>query len=299
MPFLGVAAGISGVASLVSGFLGKDAANQAAQLQAKAAQQGIDALTDSEKQVLAQFQATQGQVQANLQPYLTAGTGALSQLSTDLQPGGSLNTPFTAPAGAPSPTFNAPTGVDLANDPGYQFRLQQGIKALQNSQSATGSVLSGAGIKGLNDWVQNDASNEYQNVYNRAQSTFGANQTGYQNLFNNSLNAYGTNTNGLYSRLSGLTSTGLTGATNLTGAETSLANSAANTQTGTAAGVAGLITGSGAAQAAGVVGGTNALTGALGNIGSTAQQLSLYNLLYKPPASSAGGTGLVPDDGGS
>jgi hypothetical protein len=64
--------------------------------------------------------------------------------------------------------FNAPTNVTEQNDPGFQFRLQQGTDAIQRSAAAKGNLLTGGTAKDLTDYAQNSASNEYGNVYNRA-----------------------------------------------------------------------------------------------------------------------------------
>jgi hypothetical protein len=52
-------------------------------------------------------------------------------------------------------------------DPGYQFRLSEGMKAVENSAAARGSLNSGATLKGLTRFGQDFASNEYGNIYNR------------------------------------------------------------------------------------------------------------------------------------
>lgn len=52
-------------------------------------------------------------------------------------------------------------------DPGYQFRLDQGLKATQGSAGARGLNGSGATLKALANYGQNQASQEYGNVYNR------------------------------------------------------------------------------------------------------------------------------------
>ena len=89
-----------------------------------------------------------------LSPYVTAGQGGLSTLASMLGPGGSLITPLTA-------------SQVMANDPGYQFRLQQGQKALETSASARGGLLGGAATKAALQYGQGFASNEYGNSWNR------------------------------------------------------------------------------------------------------------------------------------
>lgn len=52
-------------------------------------------------------------------------------------------------------------------DPGYQFRMQQGMNAINASAGARGMRNSGATMKALMGYGQNLASQEYGNVYNR------------------------------------------------------------------------------------------------------------------------------------
>lgn len=59
---------------------------------------------------------------------------------------------------------------DYQADPGYGFRLSEGLKAIQNSAAARGGLLSGAALKGISRYGQDLASNEYQNAYNRYQA---------------------------------------------------------------------------------------------------------------------------------
>lgn len=56
---------------------------------------------------------------------------------------------------------------DFQADPGYQFRLGEGAKAIENSAAARGMQLSGANLKGLTRFNQDFASNEYGNAWNR------------------------------------------------------------------------------------------------------------------------------------
>ncbi len=52
-------------------------------------------------------------------------------------------------------------------DPGYDFRLQEGEKAVNSSVAMKGLGNSGAALKALTRYGQDYGSNEYQNVYNR------------------------------------------------------------------------------------------------------------------------------------
>lgn len=55
----------------------------------------------------------------------------------------------------------------FSGDPGYQFRLGEGMKAIENSAAARGNLNSGATLKALTRYGQDFASNEYGNAYNR------------------------------------------------------------------------------------------------------------------------------------
>lgn len=59
------------------------------------------------------------------------------------------------------------TMADFTKDPGYQFRMDEGQKALERSAAARGALSGGATLKGLTQYGQNFASNEYNNAYNR------------------------------------------------------------------------------------------------------------------------------------
>ncbi|CAB4126924.1 hypothetical protein UFOVP254_25 [uncultured Caudovirales phage] len=82
---------------------------------------------------------------------------------------------------------------DFQQDPGYAFRLSEGMKALDRSAAARGGLLSGATLKGAERYGQDMASQEYQNAFNRyqinranqlnpLQSLMGAGQTGANTL---------------------------------------------------------------------------------------------------------------------
>lgn len=55
-------------------------------------------------------------------------------------------------------------------DPGYAFRLSEGMKGLERSAAARGSLLSGATLKGIQRYGQDMASQEYMNAFNRYQA---------------------------------------------------------------------------------------------------------------------------------
>lgn len=68
---------------------------------------------------------------------------------------------------APAP-FQAPTMAQAQADPGYQFALNQGMDALQNSQAARGMARTGGALKDLMAYGQQAAAQQYDKVYDRA-----------------------------------------------------------------------------------------------------------------------------------
>ena len=86
------------------------------------------------------------------EPWRQAGMNALAQMQ-----GGAYGLP------------GAFTGkVDLTQDPGYAFRLSEGMKGLERSAAARGGLLGGAQMKAMEKYGQGMASQEYQNAYQRA-----------------------------------------------------------------------------------------------------------------------------------
>ena len=58
---------------------------------------------------------------------------------------------------------------DFETDPGFEFRLQEGTKALERSAAARGQSFSGGTLKSLTRYSQGVASDEFGRAYNRFQ----------------------------------------------------------------------------------------------------------------------------------
>lgn len=86
--------------------------------------------------------------------------------------------------------FQAPDPSAINTDPSYQFRLNQGLQALQNSRSAQGTLRGGATLKALTEFGQNAASQEYQNIYNRSRDVYDANAARAQAIYGAQRDAY-------------------------------------------------------------------------------------------------------------
>ena len=109
---------------------------------ARAMSSANQAIADSNYRIFQQQQALQ-------EPWRQAGITALNKLqSPEMQ-----FTPFSADK------FQA--------DPGYAFRLSEGIKGLNNAAAARGGLLSGGTLKATERYAQGLASQEYANAYDR------------------------------------------------------------------------------------------------------------------------------------
>ena len=92
-----------------------------------------------------------------------------------------LNSPLLKQFDVAAPTipqyaaFHAPTWQEAYNDPGYQFALQQGQKALQGSAAARGMLNTSGTLKSLSNYNQQAAAQQYGNVYNRALQDYNVN----------------------------------------------------------------------------------------------------------------------------
>lgn len=136
-----IGAAAMGIGSAIAGGVGS--ANAAA------------AQKDSAEKAL-QFQREMAaQQRADQSPWLAGGRQSLAQLLQQQQ------------AGAFDKQLDP---AQLANDPGYQFRMAEGQKALERSASARGMLNSGGALKSLASYSQGVASDEYQNAWNRNQA---------------------------------------------------------------------------------------------------------------------------------
>jgi hypothetical protein len=140
----GVATAIVGGA-VIGGYMTSQASKSAANTQADAARYSADQ----------QAAATAQQIAVS-EPWRTKGEIALNQLSTMSQPGGEL-----------MQEFNPATASTM--DPGYAFRFNEGMKALNASAAARGGLISGNALRSSIGFGQEMGSQEYTNAFNRYQ----------------------------------------------------------------------------------------------------------------------------------
>jgi hypothetical protein len=83
--------------------------------------------------------------------------------------------PGTFPEFQKAPAFTPTSEADVFADPGYKFRLDQGQKALTNSQAARGLANTGGSIKDFDMFTQSYASNEFANADARRRNDYSLN----------------------------------------------------------------------------------------------------------------------------
>ena len=149
-------------------------------------------------------------------------------------------------------------GADkFQTDPGYAFRMSEGMKALERSAAARGGLLSGATLKGTQRFGQDLASQEYQNAFNRYQAERAGTLNPFQALAGTAQS--GANVLGQQAGQYG------TNVSNILGSYGSAAQSN--------------IIGSGNAQASGYMGAANAIAGGVGQGINFYQNQQLLNRL--------------------
>jgi hypothetical protein len=119
---------VSGAGNIVGGIAAGEAAKSAAQTQAASA----DAATQLQRDIYNKF------MEMN-KPYYEAGVNALGQI----------------------------TRGEVTAEPGYGFRLGEGMKALERLQASRGNLLSGGAMKAGQRYAQDLASQEYDKSFNR------------------------------------------------------------------------------------------------------------------------------------
>lgn len=211
-----------------------------------------------------------------------------------------------------NPNFVAPTGLTEQNDPGYQERLALGAQTLQNSAASQGTLLTGQTLNNLNQYAQNFATNDFNNVYNQALTQYQQNSQNnfqqytqqyeqYLNGYQQALQGYNTNLGAgqqAFSDTLGLSSQVFsqnqqnwqnqfnTTQLGLNAAEASAAGGQANAN---AAG--GYITGAGNAAAAGTVGAANGNLYGLGTLTNYLQNQGTQPFFQSPYQQTNEGSG--------
>lgn len=194
---------------LISSIVGGNAAGDAADAQVQAA--------DKSAEVQREIFDKQTELQA---PFREAGLTAQNRLLSLL----GLTDDNSGNFGKYAKDFSM---SDFQADPGYSFRLNEGLKGLDRQAAARGGLISGAALKAATRYGQDYGSQEYQNAFNR----------------------YQVNRTNQIAPLQAFAGQAQSSANTLTGAAGNLAN-----------GLSDAYTGAGNARASGYVGSANALT---------------------------------------
>lgn len=95
------------------------------------------------------------------EPFLDVGTGAVSQLGERL---GLYGDPTSSTYGQ---LLGGVSANVLEQDPGYQFRRDQGTQAMERALAAQGRTMSPQAVQALTQYGQDLASQEYGKAYER------------------------------------------------------------------------------------------------------------------------------------
>jgi len=226
----------TGTAILGAAALGGLSAMQAGRTQAKAAAGAADAQLQASREANALQQRIYEENIARQQPFLQGGTEDYNRLRSLM-------------SGGPGAAQNF-----LQMDPGYGFRLSEGMKAMDRQAAARGGLISGGALRAAQRYGQDLGSQEFGAAYNR---------------------------------LAGLADVGPRAAGVMSGLGQNFAGQyGQNLMAGGQAAAQGML-GAGSARGSAYIGGANALTGALGQYLNYNQNQQLMNRLL--PGGGGGG----------
>lgn len=177
-------------------------------LSAWGASKGADAMADAIEQAVMLQQEQMRLARQQFTPYAQAGRESLTQYQGNI---------------GNQPDYQNVL-ANLVNDPGYQFRLQQGQETLENSAAARGNLLSGSTLKDLTGYAQGMASQEGQNAYSREFNAFNNTQNQLANLMQQGFNASGQITGAGQAMTNNLANLAMQGGANQSNYYTNLAN---------------------------------------------------------------------------
>lgn len=179
------------VSSVVNAF----SSNAAADTQANAAKDAANTQAGANRYA-SDLQKQMFDKQIELQePFRAQGVTAINRLGAGLAAGGEFGTPFSQ--------------TNFQADPGYAFRLKEGMNQMNAIAARRGGLISGNALKAGQAYGQEMGSQEYQNAFDRyysertnmlkpLQSLAGVGQTSAESL-SSSAGRYGVNAGNLAS----------------------------------------------------------------------------------------------------
>lgn len=139
----------TGAAILGAAGIGALASSQAGRTQARAAETAANVQAQSAREANELQRRIYEENVARQQPFLTGGMEDYNRLRALSMGGPEAAQRF------------------LSTDPGYGFRLSEGMKALERGAAARGGLVSGAALRAAQRYGQDLASQEYGAAYNR------------------------------------------------------------------------------------------------------------------------------------
>lgn len=130
------------VGDIAGAWLGAKASKKAAKAQVKSAEMAIG-----------EMRRQYDQSRADLAPWREAGGQAIGMGLSMLMP-----------------------GYDHTTSPGYQFRMDEGTRAVENSAASRGMLMSGGTLKDLTRFAQGTAAADYNDQFNRTMAIAGGGQ---------------------------------------------------------------------------------------------------------------------------
>lgn len=128
-----------------------DGSNVASARVTQVGDESAQGVRDAAGNAIARGDAAAAQANGYLDPYITAGRGAIDRLSAMAEDGDEF--------------------VFSQDDPSYQWRVQQGQQTLERNHAARGMSQSGGAMKALQRYAQNLASTEYAAEFDRHERT--------------------------------------------------------------------------------------------------------------------------------
>jgi len=236
------------------------------------------------------------QTRADFAPYRESGTANLNQLNTLLGIGGNTG---AADYGRFKTADFTPTDFAAGIDPGYGFRVREGLKAVDRQAAARGGLISGNALKASQAFGQEAASQEYTNAFNRFQTirgntlqpfqvgaAAGQSAAAMQGQANLNFGSAGANTASANNAAYGQFGQGATGAYGTLG--TGTYNAVGNYGTGVSntlgaygTNVGNNLLGAGNATASGYVGQANAINAGISGLSNAYYQNRMLDVLSK------------------
>ena len=287
-------AGFTAAAIAGSAIIGGMASRSAASSQARSAGEATQAQRDiADQQVALQREQYLKQLELN-EPFRQAGLTGQNMLLAQLQGGPYASAKFGGVEGYdPASAMRNFGAGDFQADPGYAFRLSEGLKGMNATAAARGGLLSGNALRAGQEYGQQLGSQEYQNAFNRYQANRAAQAQEYGNAFNR----FQTERTNTLAPLQSLAGVGQSATQQAQQAAQNYATGASGALGTFGAAQGSNIIGAGNARASGYVGAANALSGGIGqgiNFYQNQQYLNNLNLARNPNAYGYGMTNAQP-----